>query len=127
VTFSESDLQFTRLDDQRLSLQAAAVSYDEQGQYLNKVILNGTLVKGAPVVNPMANMNPFAALGGMGGMGGLGGLGGMGGDAPGGAAGGNPLGGLFGGGGNGGNGGAGGNLGDQMKQVQDLLKEMGGQ
>jgi len=131
VTFSESDLQFTRLDDQRLSLQAAAVSYDEQGQYLNKVILSGVLVKGAPVVNPMANMNPFAALGGMGGMGGLGGLGGlggMGGGTPGGSgSGGNPLGGLFGGGNGGGNGGSGGSLGDQMKQVQDLLKEMGGQ
>jgi hypothetical protein len=108
VTFAESDLRFRQMDSNRLYCEAAAVSYDEQGNYLNKVILKGYLDKGAPMadsgqnqIDIMGNPGGDGGLGGLGGM--LGGQGGQGGD---GGLGG--LGGLLGGQGGGGQGGQGG-------------------
>ncbi|MBX9690563.1 MAG: hypothetical protein K2X27_27855 [Candidatus Obscuribacterales bacterium] len=144
--YTESVMRFTRINGDRLYLQAAAVSYDDQGSYLNKVVLYGTLDRGegqapsTPQVDLSGLMGGQGGDGGAQGLGGLGGLlGGQGGD--GGAAGLGGLGGLLGGQGSGANNQGGGdlfggsgnsgsgastikNMTDQMKQVQQMLQNM---
>jgi uncharacterized membrane protein YgcG len=43
LSYSESVLRFTRIDANRLYLQAASVNYRNDGRYEDKVILYGTL------------------------------------------------------------------------------------
>ncbi len=148
--YTESVLRFTQQIGDTLYCQAASVSYDDHGNYLNKVLLAGTLSRGS---GGAPNLNPGTAV--IGGQQGGGGLGDMFGDgsmssggmtdlfgqgqqgaAPG--AGGAGLGGIPGLGGLGGFGGAqggqqggAGGLGDglmnqmqQIQQVQQMLKDM---
>ena len=131
TTFTESDLRFTRVSSSRLSCQAAAVTYDSHGNYLNKIILAGMLDKGAPVenANPM-NVNLFGGFD----MNSLsspssGNSNSFGNSNPPGNPGsfGDPasLGNMFGGNGSGsGQGAPGANLIEQMQQVQKMLKDM---
>jgi hypothetical protein len=102
--YSESVLRFTRLSNRQLYLQAAHVYYRKDGHFLGKQILYGTLDRSdgqaaAGYPNPA---NPFGSL--IPGLGGANPFGGMPGSQPGG----------------------GGNLQEQMKQMQEMLKKMGG-
>lgn len=125
-SFTESVLRFTRKGNDRLYCQAASVSYDANGNYLNKILLRGYLDRGAA---PAPSLGSFGgqgvipegggsggALGGPGGgFGGLGGGGGLGG-----------LGGLDGLGGGGGEGGSTPeNLQNKLEQLQKMYKQLG--
>ena len=64
--YSESVLRFTRIDSNHLYLQAAAVNYQNDGKFLDKVVLYGTLARGSSsgagggyTQNPM---NPFGGV-----------------------------------------------------------------
>lgn len=140
--YEESVTRFKKLADGRLYVLAASVNYNAAGKYLSKLIMYGTVAKGNIV-----QTDPNAAMGGM--MGGMMNMGGMqglfgGGGAPiqvphGGArqmpglggfpglggAGGGSIPGLGGFPGLGG-GAGGGNLNQQMKQMNDLFKQMQG-
>lgn len=124
TTFTESVMRFTPQPGDRLYMQAASVSYDEHGSYLNKIILYGTLTRGSANAPSVPNMGGAPQVdtmfaqpgGGAGGLqnlfggGGAGGAGGLQGLFGGGADAGGGLGGLqnlFGGGGGGAGAGAG--------------------
>ena len=97
--FSESVLRFTRLNNRQLYLQAAHVYYRKDGHFLSKHILYGTLERSSQANNNQL-ANPFGTM-----LPGLGGAGGFGGMSPGGA----------------------GNIQEQMNQLQNMLRKMGGQ
>lgn len=63
LSYSESVLRFTRIDSNRLYLQAAAVNYQNDGKFSDKVVLYGTLNRGAggAAGYPANPLNPFAA------------------------------------------------------------------
>lgn len=50
--YTENVLSFTRVDKNKLYLQAASVSYDNDGKFQNKVILTGTLNRTDNYPNP---------------------------------------------------------------------------
>lgn len=64
--YGESVLRFTRIDANRLYLQAATVNYANDGKFLNKVVLYGTLNRvanaGAGAAAPNNPMNPFGGV-----------------------------------------------------------------
>lgn len=64
--YGESVLRFTRIDANRLYLQAATVNYATDGKFLNKVVLYGTLNRvasvGAGAAVPNNPMNPFGGV-----------------------------------------------------------------
>lgn len=143
--YTESVMRFTRTNSETMSMQAASVSYDNQGNYLNKIILSGTLYKGgstnaSPQTYTMfggdqgqngqtggaAGADPLSGL--FGGGGGGGGGNGQAGGLFGGGANGQPGGALFGGGNGGANGnGQGGGLLDQVQQMQKMLQDLNNQ
>lgn len=103
--YTESVMRFSYNPNDTLGMQAAQVSYDDDGNYLSKVILSGTLTRGgststAPEVYTMFGGNQNQQQGSSG----------LGGD-------------LF-GGGNNNNGQNGGN--NMMEQMQQLLQQFGG-
>ncbi len=67
--YTESVLRFTKQSPTRLFMQAAAVSYDDDGNFLNKVLLSGSIEKGAPVVIPSAEVAGMTIPAGAGGAG----------------------------------------------------------
>jgi hypothetical protein len=50
--YTENVLSFTRVEKNKLYLQAASVSYDNDGKFQNKVILTGTLNRTDNYPNP---------------------------------------------------------------------------
>jgi hypothetical protein len=126
--YTESVMRFTLINNDNMSMQAASVSYDNQGKYLNKIILAGNLQRGG---STDATPQTYTLFGNQGQNGQSGGAAANPLDALfGGAAGGQGGAGLFGGGngGNGGNGnGQGGGLLDQVQQMQKMLQELNNQ
>lgn len=57
-SFTENVLRFTRKGNNRLYCQAASVSYDQNGNYLNKILLRGFLDRGAA---PAPSLGSFGA------------------------------------------------------------------
>ncbi|MBX9720053.1 MAG: hypothetical protein K2X81_01555, partial [Candidatus Obscuribacterales bacterium] len=73
TTYTESVLRFTKVNEDRLYLQAASVSYNDEGQYQNKVLMSGMLDRGAGGgggdTPATVNVNPLGGLFGGAGMG----------------------------------------------------------
>lgn len=102
--YTESVMRFTRMSNDKLYMQAASVSYDNDGNYLDKIVMSGTLSRGGSNdVSP----ETFTLFGNPNQSGSSGGLGSD----------------LFGGNNAGGGGNGGGGM---MEQVQQLLQQLGG-
>jgi hypothetical protein len=70
---SETVIRFTRLNQSQLYVQGAAITYRDDGHFLNKILFYGTINRGAGgAADPMMGLPGLGGLGG-----GAGGMGGM--------------------------------------------------